>query len=55
MKASEEKSLQKLIAGDEEEEISEDMQLGEIDIDEKTKLDTKTLLVAEAVVNRKKK
>ncbi len=44
----------KLIAGDEEEEISEDMQLGEIDIDEKTKLDTKTLLVAEAVVNRKK-
>ncbi len=43
----------KLISGDDEEEISEDMKLGEIDIDEKTKLDTKTLLVADAVIRRK--
>lgn len=44
----------KLIAGDDDEEIDENLRLGEIDIDEETKLDSKTLLVADAVVNRKK-
>lgn len=38
-----------------EDYISEDMKLGEIDIDESMKLDTRTILVADALINRKGK